>query len=198
MRFEITSTSRRLADWSALNPRLHHSLLFGDNVLFHCMAGVHRAPLGAGLAVAWVARMSFPQAMSQIDLVRHIEPARAVRGVPDMQWVNAALRMHPPADRPCGGFVCMGTRNDNVVHAVEDLQASPLMPLCRRGGRGHRATLLGTPNFTADDIDAAGVWSCPFCASCVACLPASLFARLRSPPPLPAGAEIIDDNVSHL
>ena len=52
------------------------TLQSGEIVLFHCRAGVHRGPMLAAVALAWVTRLSFDDALYHIEQVRAIEPDR--------------------------------------------------------------------------------------------------------------------------
>ena len=66
--------SDRQRSWEEVRMVVLSTLQSGESVLFHCRAGVHRGPMLAAVALAWVTRISFDDALYHIEQVRAIEP----------------------------------------------------------------------------------------------------------------------------
>ena len=76
------------------------TLYSGYSVLIHCMAGVHRAPVLAGLLLAWIRRCSFEEAYSRLEGLRAIDRAGVLsrRGGSDIfKWARSQVNITPPS-----------------------------------------------------------------------------------------------------
>ena len=74
------------------------TLYSGYSVLVHCMAGVHRAPVLAGLLLAWIRRCSFEEAYSRLEGLRAIDRAGVLsrRGGSDIfKWARNQVHITP-------------------------------------------------------------------------------------------------------
>ena len=76
------------------------TLYSGYSVLVHCMAGVHRAPVLAGLLLAWIRRCSFEEAYSRLEGLRAIDQAGVLsrRGGSDIfKWARSQVNITSPS-----------------------------------------------------------------------------------------------------
>ena len=64
----------RQNSWEEVRMVVLSTLRAGESVLFHCRAGVHRGPILAAVALAWITQVSFDDALQSIEHIRAIEP----------------------------------------------------------------------------------------------------------------------------
>ena len=66
-----------VGQWRLLSEAVRSALDAGQSVLFHCMAGIHRAPMCAAGALAVLCRLTFEAAYKMVvDSGRYVEPHR--------------------------------------------------------------------------------------------------------------------------
>ena len=147
-----------------------NSLWSGEHVLFHCMAGRHRAATYAGLTRSLLAFESLPDALQHLKSVRNVEPEKVLseRGVGDfVHRMRRTISLGRAAPVPTA---YLATATSNVHVASNDI------PLCKHNQSTSKALRLKDAWSTADREEAVG-WGIRFCKACLRLSPASWHPR---------------------
>ncbi|CAE7373636.1 unnamed protein product [Symbiodinium microadriaticum] len=141
----------------------------GEHVLFHCMAGRHRA---ATLTRSLLAFESLPDALEFLKSVRNAEPEKVLseRGVGDfVHRMRRTISIGRAAPTPTA---YLATASSNVHVAAHDI------PLCKHNQSTSKALRLKDAWSTSDREEAVG-WGIRFCKACLRLSPASASWHLR-------------------
>ena len=149
------------------------TLYSGYSVLVHCMAGVHRAPVLAGLLLAWIRRCSFEEAYSRLEGLRAIDRAGVLsrRGGSDIfKWARNQVHITPPALPRYPISFITSTKARSHWHVERDNA-----PWCR--WRQRNAAYRGEVH-RARSIHEALAYGRAFCITCKAVLPGNAQVHL--------------------
>ena len=169
----ITHRRSRTAEMKKAIRVLIATTFAGENAVIHCAAGVHRAPVGASIAVACISGTTLEQAMSKIEKLRNVELHKVMTG--DIRsWAFDMSRSSPP--------VIAEVSDSAAVAWVVSQGARPRVhaewggsPLCRRHRQATSAALT-SPERCASLREA--LTRCEStCGACFEKLPASILAQ---------------------
>ena len=123
--------AERQASWEDARMVALSTLQSGESILFHCRAGVHRGPVLAAMAMAWINRTDFDSALGSIGEVRAIEPDQVVTrrgGDQIFDWARKqALRDLPGMKLPRAWSWRASSRSGSLWHVVPlDGDSGPL------------------------------------------------------------------------
>ena len=174
LRCEMSNDKMRPKDIRSLRSIVVNSIRQGDNVYVHCISGVTRAPIAAGILVALLLRISFRAAEDIISQVRNVDNKRHLRG----DWINKILREDVPILPVPTGFSCSASGHMSaVVHATIEDGDGLTQPICRwkrgltRSGSSSRHNNGFATTSTIEN--AFNNFSGKFCATCLPLIKAS-------------------------
>eukprot|EP00435_Cladocopium_sp_Y103_P054452 s2532_g17.t1 len=152
---------------AALFPLVRRSLFQGDTVLFHCVAGRHRAAVAGTVVYAIMGRCNIKTAEEGILKRRPIKLQQAFqdRGLAD--WAHRTVATTTLA-APLPKATAWAATDKSHVHIMTDNE----VPLCAHKQGESRPRALKDPYVTVDKYEALA-WSLPFCAGCRDRAPAS-------------------------
>eukprot|EP00435_Cladocopium_sp_Y103_P030945 s870_g7.t1 len=186
--FPIADARARQTAWKALFPLVRRSLFQGDTVLFHCVAGRHRAAVAGTVVYAIMGRCNIQKAEEGILKRRPIKLQQAFqdRGLAD--WAHRTVAT-TTLTAPLPKAMSWAATEKSHVHILTDNN----VPLCAHKQGESRPRALKDPYITADKYEALA-WSLPFCAGCRDRAPASFLCRERPG----AGGDVWEDEVGQV
>ena len=171
--------AERQASWEEVRMVALSTLQSGESILFHCRAGVHRGPVLAALAMAWINRTDFDAALGSIGEVRAIEPDQVVtRRGGDMifDWARKqAIRDLPGMRLPRAWSWRAAGRAGSLWHvAPSDGDAGPL---CKWRQSDAKNMFKGQTVSCSTTLEALG-YDRQICRVCALLRPASEWALM--------------------
>ena len=171
--------AERQASWEEVRMVALSTLQSGESILFHCRAGVHRGPVLAALAMAWINRTDFDAALGSIGEVRAIEPDQVVtRRGGDMifDWARKqAIRDLPGMRLPRAWSWRAAGRAGSLWHVVpSDGDAGPL---CKWRQSDAKNMFKGQTVSCSTTLEALG-YDRQICRVCALLRPASEWALM--------------------
>eukprot|EP00435_Cladocopium_sp_Y103_P028886 s2906_g7.t1 len=165
--FPIADARARQNTWKALFPLVRRSLFQGDTVLFHCVAGRHRAAVAGTVVYAIMGRCNIKTTEEGILKRRPIKLQQAFQDRALADWAHRTVATTTLA-APLPKATAWAATDKSHVHVLTDNE----VPLCAHKQGESRPRALKDPYITADKYEALA-WSLPFCAGCRDRAPAS-------------------------
>ena len=175
-RCEMSNNKARGADMRALMPCLVNSLRQGDNAYVHCVSGLSRAPVAAGVMGAKLMGISLRKSKQIIDQTRNVKSERGM----EVPWIDDVLHEDMPEAPIPTGFSCRVTHPSHVVVHATAAGKHGTGPLCRwkKGAAGQKTFKSCTMTVSSLE-EAATEFRGKFCTTCEPLLKASLRVQIR-------------------
>ena len=170
VQFPVATARERASAWKELWPLFRNSLYQGDRILFHCMAGRHRAAVAGTVTTAVVGRMSLRAAEEAILARRPIKLREAFQDKQLADWAHKVVSSTTLA-APMPKAVAWAASEKSHVHILTDHEGI-MTTLCHHKQGQSRPRELKDPVITRDKLEAIA-WSLPFCSGCRNRAPAS-------------------------
>ena len=172
--------AERQASWEDARMVALSTLQSGESILFHCRAGVHRGPVLAAMAMAWINRTDFDSALGSIAEVRAIEPDQVITrrgGDQIFDWARKqAVRDLPGMKLPRAWSWRASSRSGSLWHVVPlDGDSGPL---CKWRQADAKNMFKGQTVACSTTLEALG-YDRQICRVCALLRPASEWALMH-------------------
>jgi len=164
----------REPQWRVAWPLIKNTLLAGESVLAHCMAGRHRGGGVAVLARSVLAQESLEASEAVIKQKRDIDLPGLLRDHTVGPWLADMRRtsyMNPPLPTVVG---YIATQRSNL-----HLMVAGGVPLCFHKQNAEKAPERLKGAFQTSELLEAAAWLRPLCQACVGKAPAGVQIRCR-------------------
>eukprot|EP00435_Cladocopium_sp_Y103_P026061 s2435_g6.t1 len=158
--FPLADKRQRQEAWKQLFPLIRRSLYQGDTILFHCMAGRHRAAVAGTVIAAIMGRTNIKAAEEGILKRRPIKLQQAFQDKDLADWAHRTVASTILAAPLPKAMACAATDKSHVYILTDNN-----VPLCAHKQGESRPRALRDPYITVDKYEALA-WSLPFCSGC--------------------------------